>query len=128
MQYSTVQCEHLLDLGWQLPEASYDLRPALLQRDAVLAHHEAEHGQGQDLGRVRLRGDLVTVKHTNLEDTYVSSFQQQKIAPDLSAGDPNLWPCVDVDTAVGLPADGGAHGVGYPHHQRALVTAVNRLA
>ena len=62
MQYSTVQCEHLLDLGWQLPESSYDLRPALLQRDAVLAHHEAEHGQGQDLGRVRLGGDLVTVK------------------------------------------------------------------
>ena len=50
---------------------------------------------------------------------------QAVLCADLRASDPDLGPCVDVDAAVGLPADGRAHGVGHPHHQRTLVRAVN---
>ena len=35
----------------------YDLPPPRLKREPVLAHHEAEHHQGEDLARVGLIND-----------------------------------------------------------------------
>ena len=43
----------------------------------------------------------------------------------LSAGHSYLWSSVDMDPAVGLPADGGAHGVGHPHDEASSSLKVN---
>ena len=40
----------------QHPEALHDLLASLLQGDAVLADHQAEHHQGHELAGVRLEG------------------------------------------------------------------------
>ena len=42
----------------------------------------------------------------------------------LGAGHANLRSSIDVDPAVGLPADGGAHSVGDPNHQCTPVLAI----
>ena len=64
----------------QLLQTLDDLRPPWLEADPVLGHDEGEHGEGEHLAGVGLR-----------------------------RGDTDLGASVDVDSAVGLAADGGTH-------------------
>ena len=45
---------HTENLTWQFFETLYDLGASLLHRDSIVAHHEAEHHQRDELTRVRL--------------------------------------------------------------------------